>query len=83
MDLPNIFLTGLFFFVFLKFLDSWTWDSKNLEKNQTNQKKQKKQSWIDLPKILLTVFGFFLIFLVFLEFLNNWAWDSKNLEKTK
>ena len=30
-----------FFFVFLEFLDSWAWDSKN-EKNQINQKNQKK-----------------------------------------
>ena len=30
----------LFFLVFLEFLDSWAWDSKNLEKNQINQKKQ-------------------------------------------
>ena len=45
MDLPKILLTGLiflFFLVFLEFLDSWAWDSKNLEKNQINQKKQKK-----------------------------------------
>ena len=32
------------FFGFLEFLDSWAWDSKNLEKNQINQKKQKNQS---------------------------------------
>ena len=47
MDLPKILLTGLvflFFLVFLEFLDSWAWDSKNLEKNQINQKKQKNQS---------------------------------------
>ena len=30
----------LFFLVFLEFLDSWAWDSKNLEKNQINQKNQ-------------------------------------------
>ena len=82
MDLPKILLTGLvcFFLVFLEFLDSWAWDSKNLEKNQINQ---KKQSWMDLPKIILTglFFLFFLFFLVFLEFLDSWAWDSKNLEK--
>ena len=76
MDLPKILLTGLFFLVFLEFLGSWAWDSKNLEKNQINQ---KKQSWMDLPKILLT--GLF--FLVFLEFLGSWAWDSKNLEKNQ
>ena len=29
------------FLVFLEFLDSWAWDSKNLEKNQISQKKQK------------------------------------------
>ena len=28
-----------FFLVFLEFLDSWAWDSKNLKKNQINQKK--------------------------------------------
>ena len=45
MDLPKILLTGLvflFFLVFLEFLDSWAWDSKNLEKSQINQKNQKK-----------------------------------------
>ena len=48
-------------------------------------KKTKKQSWMDLPKILLTglFFLFFLFFLVFLEFLDSWAWDSKNLEKNQ
>ena len=82
MDLPKILLTGLvflFFLVFLEFLGSWAWDSKNLEKNQINQ---KNQSWMDLPKILLTGL-FFLFFLVFLEFLDSWAWDSKNLEKNQ
>ena len=66
MDLPKILLTGLFFLgflVFLEFLDSWAWDSKNLEKNQINQKNQKK-SWMDLPKILLTGL-FFLVFFGF------------------
>ena len=43
MDLPKILLTGLVFLVFLEFLDSWAWDSKNLEKNQINQKNQKKK----------------------------------------
>ena len=76
------FLFFLFFFVFLEFLDSWAWDSKNLEKKQINQ---KKQSWMDLLKILLTglVFLVFWFFLVFLEFLDSWAWDSKNLEKNQ
>ena len=82
MDLPKILLTGLFFLVFLEFLGSWAWDSKNLEKNQINQKKQKKQSWMDLPKILLTGLVF-LFFLVFLEFLGSWVWDSKNREKNQ
>ena len=44
MDLPKILLTGLFFLfflVFLEFLDSWAWDSKNLEKNQINPPKKK------------------------------------------
>ena len=39
-----VFLFFLFFFVFLEFLDSWAWDSKNLEKNEINQKKPKKTS---------------------------------------
>ena len=67
MDLPKILLTGLvcFFLVFLEFLDSWAWDSKNLEKNQINQKNQKKQSWMDLPKILLTGLFFFVFFVFF------------------
>ena len=30
------------FFGFPRILDSWAWDSKNLEKNQINQKNQKK-----------------------------------------
>ena len=77
MDLPKILLTGLFFLfflVFLEFLDSWVWDNKNLD-----EKNQKNQSWMDLPKILLT--GLF--FLVFLEFLDSWAWDNKKPEKNK
>ena len=48
------------------------WESKNLEKNRKNQ---KKQFCMDLPKILLTELFFF--FLVFFEFLDNWAWESK------
>ena len=39
MDLPEILLTGLdflSFLVFLEFLDSWAWDSKNLEKKKKN-----------------------------------------------
>ena len=65
MDLPKILLTGLVFLVFLvflEFLDSWAWDSKNLEKNQINQ---KNQSWMDLPKILLTGLFFFVFFVFF------------------
>ena len=42
MDLPKILLAGLVFLVFLEFLGSWAWDSKNLEKNQINQKTTKK-----------------------------------------
>ena len=89
MDLPKILLTGLFFlffFVFLEFLDSWAWDSKNLEKNQINQKKTKKTILNGLTQDSshrIVFFVFFVFFLVFLEFLDSWAWDSKNLEKNQ
>ena len=79
MDLPKILLTGLvflFFLVFLEFLDSWTWDSKNLEKNQKNQ------SWIDLPKILLTGLVFF-FFWFSSSFWTVGLGTTKNLNKNK
>ena len=66
-----------FFLVFLKFLDSWAWDSKNLEKNQKTQKTNPEWTY---PRFF-SQDCFFLFFLVFLEFLDSWAWDSKNLEK--
>ena len=40
----------VFFLVFLEFLDSWAWDSKNLEKNQINQKKQKNNPEWTYPR---------------------------------
>ena len=83
MDLPKILLTGLVFLFlllflgFLEFLDNWAWHSKNLEKNQINQ---KNQSWMDLPKILLTglIFLFFFIFFGF-----SWIFEQLGLGQKK
>ena len=73
MDLPKILLTGLvcfffllFFLVFLKFLDSWAWDSKNLEKNQINQKKQKNNPEWTYPRFFSQ--DWFFCFFVFFGF---------------
>ena len=38
------------FLVFLEFLDSWAWDSKNLEKNQINQKNKKNNPEWTYPR---------------------------------
>ena len=38
-DSSCFFLFFFVFFWFSSFLDSWAWDSKNLEKNQINKKK--------------------------------------------
>ena len=77
------FSRGFWTLVFLEFLDSWVWGSKNLEKNQINQTKTKKnQSRMDLPKILLTGL-FFLFFWFSLSFWTVGAWDSKNFEKNQ
>ena len=51
MDLPKILLTGLAFLVFLEFLDSWAWDSKNLEENQINQKNKKTNPEWTYPRL--------------------------------
>ena len=70
MDLPKILLYSshrivfFVFLVFLEFLDSWAWDSKNLEKNQINQKKQKNNPEWTYPRFFsqdcffLFFFGF-------------------------
>ena len=79
---PTILLTGLVFLVFLEFLDSWAWDSKNLEKTQINQKTKKTNPEWTYPRFF-SQDCFFCFFLVFLEFLDSWAWDSKNLEKNQ
>ena len=59
----------VFFLVFLEFLDSWAWDSKNLEKNQINQKKQKKPILNGLTQDSSHRIGFF-VFFVFFGFLR-------------
>ena len=64
MDLPKILLTRLFFFVFLVFLEflgSWAWDSKNLEKNQI---KNNNPEWT-YPRFFSQDCFFFLFFFCF------------------
>ena len=56
---------------------------KNLEKNQINQKKQKKQSWMDLPKILLTGLVFFGFPRVFGQLRLGTPKTSRKTRKTK
>ena len=69
------------FLVFLDFLDNWGWGHQKTSRRT----KQKKQSEIDLPQILLT--GLFLLFfLVFLNFLGQLGLGtpktSRKTEKT-
>ena len=55
------------FLVFLEFLDSWAWDSKNLEKNQINQKNKKTNPEWTYPRFF-SQDCFFLFFFVFFGF---------------
>ena len=72
MDLPKILLTGLFFlFFFVSFGFPRVFGQLGLGQRKPQEgpnkpKKTKKQSCMDLPKILLTGLFFF----VFLEFLD-------------
>ena len=56
------------FLVFLEFLDSWAWDSKNLEKNQINKKNQKKTILNGLTQDSSHRIVFFVFFLFFFGF---------------
>ena len=79
---PRFFSQDCFFFWF-----SWTfWTIGAGDTKKPRRTKQKKQSEIDLPQILLT--GLFLLFFfVFLNFLRNWGWGhqktSRKTEKTE
>ena len=91
MDLPKILLTGLvflfflFFLVFLEFLDNWVWDSKILEKNQINQKKQKTNPEWTYPRFFSQdwFFCFFCFFWFSSRFWTIGLGTTKNLNKNK
>ena len=79
MDLPKILLTGLVFLVFLVFLellDSWAWDSKNLEKNQINQKTKKNNPEWTYPRFF-SQDCFFCFFCFSSSFWTIGPWDTK------
>ena len=81
---PRFFSQDCFFFVFfwggfLEFLDSWAWDSKNLEKHKKNKKTILNGLTQDSSHRIVFFFVFFLG--GFLEFLDSWAWDNKKPEQ--